>query len=217
MSHTRMTVTLPEMVWIGAVSKTYSDVTFEVLAALPADDRGVGLVELSGGDVLSAVSAMEDHEAVTSLSIVGTTPEEALIQFETTEPLLLFSARESGLPLQPPITIRDGTATLELTTSRDRLAAMADQLDAVGLDYHVEWIKESIDPERVLTARQRELVLEAVEAGYYDSPRACSLTDLAEDLGLAASTLSETLHRAEGKIVREFVADLSGAADDLRE
>jgi hypothetical protein len=191
-------------------------VTFEVLAALPADEHGVGLVELSGADVLQAVSAMEDHEAVTSVSVVGTTPDEAVIQFETTEPLLLFSARESGVPLQPPITIRDGRATLELTTSRDRLAAMADQLEAMGMEYHVEWIKESVDPERVLTARQRELVLEAVEAGYYDSPRSCSLTDLADDLGLAASTLSETLHRAEGKIVREFVADLPEETDGLR-
>lgn len=216
MSHTRLTVTLPEMVWIGAVSRAYPDVTFEVLAALPADDQGIGLVELSGGDVLPAVSAMEDHEAVTGVSVVGTTPDEAVIQFETTEPLLLFSARESGVPLQPPITIRDGTATLELTTSRDRLAAMADQLEAMGMEYNVEWIRESVDPERVLTARQRELVLEAVEAGYYDSPRGCSLTDLADDLGLAASTLSETLHRAEGKIVREFVADLPEEADGLR-
>jgi hypothetical protein len=212
-----LTVTLPEAVWIGAVSRRFPEVTFEVLAALPSDDRGVGLVELSGGDVLATVSAMEDHESVTSVSVVGTTPDEAVIQFETTEPLLLFSARESGLPLQPPITIRDGTATLELTTSRDRLAAMADQLEVMGLDYHVEWIKESLDPERVLTARQRELVLEAVEAGYYDSPRACSLTELADDLGLAASTLSETLHRAEGKIVREFVTDLSDEPDDLRQ
>jgi hypothetical protein len=216
MSHARLTVTLPEVVWIGAVSRAYPDVTFEVLAALPADEHGVGLVELSGADVLPAVSAMEDHEAVTSVSVVGTTPDEAVIQFETTEPLLLFSARESGVPLQPPITIRDGKATLELTTSRDRLAAMADQLEAMGMEYHVEWIKESVDPERVLTARQRELVLEAVEAGYYDSPRGCSLTDLADDLGLAASTLSETLHRAEGKIVREFVADLPEETDSLR-
>lgn len=216
MSHTRLTVTLPDALWIGAVSRRHPEVTFEVLAALPAGDRGVGLVELSGESALSAVAAMEDAEAVSDVSVVGTTPDEAVIQFETTEPLLLFSARESGVPLQPPVTIRDGTATLELTTSRDRLAAMADQLEAMGLDYHVEWIKESVDPERVLTARQRELVLEAVEAGYYDSPRDCSLTDLADDLGLAASTLSETLHRAEGKIVREFVSDLSVEADDLR-
>jgi hypothetical protein len=216
MSHTRLTVTLPDALWIGAVSRRHPEVTFEVLAALPAGDRGVGLVELSGESALSAVAAMEDAEAVSDVSVVGTTPDEAVIQFETTEPLLLFSARESGVPLQPPVTIRDGTATLELTTSRDRLAAMADQLEAMGLDYHVEWIKESVDPERVLTARQRELVLEAVEAGYYDSPRGCSLTDLADDLGLAASTLSETLHRAEGKIVREFVSELSVEADDLR-
>jgi hypothetical protein len=217
MSHSRLTVTLPDALWIGAVSRRHPEVTFEVLAALPAGDRGVGLVELSGESALSAVAAMEDADAVSDVSVVGTTPDEAVIQFETTEPLLLFSARESGVPLQPPVTIRDGTATLELTTSRDRLAAMADQLEAMGLDYRVEWIKESVDPERVLTARQRELVLEAVEAGYYDSPRDCSLTDLADDLGLAASTLSETLHRAEGKVVREFVSDLSVGADDLRQ
>jgi hypothetical protein len=212
-----LTVTLPEQLWLGAVTRSHPEVTFEVLAALPSGETGVGLVELSGEDVLSAVSAMEDRPEVTELSVVGTTPDEAVIQFETTEPLLLRSARESGLPLQPPITIRDGTATLELTTSRDRLAAMADQLEAMGLRYRVEWIRESVDPERLLTARQRELVVAAVEAGYYDSPRTCSLTDLADELGLAASTLSETLHRAEGTIVREFVADLPGETDDLRE
>lgn len=217
MSHTRLQVTLPEHVWIGEISTAYPEVSFEVLAALPAEEHGVGLVELSGGDVLSAVGAMEDHEGVTSVSIVGTTPGEAVIQFETSQPLLLLSARESGLPLQPPITIRDGTATMELTTSRERLAEMADQLEAFGLAYDVEWIKESVDPERVLTTRQRELVVAAVEAGYYDSPRACSLTELAEDLDLAASTLSETLHRAEGKMVREFVGDLPVEADGLRQ
>ena len=39
MSHARLTVTLPEVVWIGAVSRAYPDVTFEVLAALPADEQ----------------------------------------------------------------------------------------------------------------------------------------------------------------------------------
>jgi len=60
----------------------------------------------------------------------------------------------------------------------------------------------------LLTDRQRELLLAAVDAGYYDTPRECSLTDLATELDMAKSTVSETLHRAEGTIIEEFVADL---------
>lgn len=59
--------------------------------------------------------------------------------------------------------------------------------------------------------------VEAVEAGYYDTPRDCTLTDLAETVGLAKSTCSETLHRAEGQIIKQFVAESStDGPDSLR-
>jgi len=41
--------------------------------------------------------------------------------------------------------------------------------------------------------------------------RECTLTDLAKARGLAKSTCSETLHRAEGRVLRRFVA---GEFDD---
>lgn len=56
-----------------------------------------------------------------------------------------------------------------------------------------------------LTGTQYSLVVRAVELGYYDTPRECSLTDLAEAVGLAKSTVSETLHRAEGKLIKSVV------------
>jgi hypothetical protein len=217
MPHARLLVTLPDAVWVGRLSRRHPAVTFEVLAALQSDGVGVGLVELSGPDLTTVVGEMEAADGVDSVSIVGTTPDEAVVQFETSEPLLLSLARDSGFPLTPPVPIRAGEATIDVTVSRDRLAAMVDQLDEVGLAHEVAWIRESVDPETLLTDRQRELVVAAVEAGYYDTPRSCSLTALAEDLDLAASTASETLHRAEGKILKEFVADLPTAPDSLRE
>jgi len=40
---------------------------------------------------------------------------------------------------------------------------------------------------------------------YYDTQREVSLSELANEFGIAKSTCSEVLHRAEGKIVKEFL------------
>jgi len=57
----------------------------------------------------------------------------------------------------------------------------------------------------VLTERQRRLVSLAAERGYYDTPRECTLTDLADAAGVSKSTASTTLHRAEEQIVKRFL------------
>ncbi len=48
----------------------------------------------------------------------------------------------------------------------------------------------------------------AVEEGYYDTARTCSLTELAGEVGIAKSTCSETLHRAEETVIKQFIEDL---------
>ena len=73
-----------------------------------------------------------------------------------------------------------------------------------GVTFEVESLRQEINVESTLTPRQRELILTAVKKGYYDTPRDCTLTELAEAAGVAKSTASETLHRAEGAIVRQF-------------
>jgi len=47
-----------------------------------------------------------------------------------------------------------------------------------------------------------------VELGYYDVPRRFTLTEVADHVGIAKSTCSETLQRVERTVVREFVDDL---------
>ena len=51
-----------------------------------------------------------------------------------------------------------------------------------------------------------DLLGTAIERGYYDTPRTCTLTELADAVGLAKSTTSEKLHRAEEKVVKEFLS-----------
>ena len=202
----KLHITLPENVWVYQVSSAHPETEFRVLAAFPAEETGVGLLEITSPDLPAVVGAMDAREDVVRLDLHQASEETALVEFETSEPLLLFSVREAGLPLELPFTIRDGDAEVEITAARDRLSEFTSQLEAFGMSFDVEYVREMVNSESLLTDRQRELLDAAVEAGYYDTPRECSLTELAEEAGVAKSTASETLHRVEEKILKEYVA-----------
>ena len=204
MPHAKLTVTVPERVWIGAVSRRYPDAVFRVLAAFTDEDAGVGLAEIESEDLAAMLREIDGFEDVEGLEVLQHTDTKALVQFETTMPLLLLPARDSGVPLEMPVVIRDGTVQWELTAPRDRLSALADQLENFDIDYRVEYVRDQPEDEQLLTDRQQRIVTAAIEAGYYDTPRTTSLTELAEQLDIAKSTASETLHRAEEKIIKQF-------------
>lgn len=210
MPRAKLSIRLPEGAWIARLSQAHPDARFRVLAALPVEGGGTGLVELTAADPEAVAAEMEGFDGIESVDWLETTGETGLVQFHTAEPFLLLSAREAGLPLRPPVDISDGVASVWATGSPDRLSAFADQLESFGMSFEVERVTPAVDTADLLTERQREVVLEAVERGYYDTPRRCSLTDLADALGVAQSTCSETLHRAEGTIVRAFIEELPG-------
>jgi len=206
MPRAELMITIPEEVWIGAVSRSYPSVAFRVLTAFADDESGVALIELTTDDQTAVVADLVDREGVMDVDELHRGDETLLVRIETTEPLLLFPLRESGVPLSFPFSITDGTAAWELTAPNDRLAALSDQLDTFGIQFTVNSIQQHIEHDRLLTERQQQLLVAGVEHGYYDTPRTCSLTELADSVGMAKSTTSETLHRAEGRVVKEFLA-----------
>ncbi|MDG5777243.1 helix-turn-helix domain-containing protein [Haloarculaceae archaeon H-GB1-1] len=207
MPRARLTLTVPDGVWIGDLSRSHPAVEFRVLAALADDDAGVGLVELSGPDLDAALDAFADFESVTDVEVLQRDDGTALVQFETSEYVLLLPAQGSRVPLEMPFTIREGEATWEVTAPRDRLSTLGEQLDYFGISYTVEFVRQHVAEEPLLTDRQLDLLVTAVDLGYYDTPRRCSLTDVAEAVGIAKSTCSETMHRAESKVITQFVSE----------
>ncbi|MFC4248047.1 helix-turn-helix domain-containing protein [Natribaculum luteum] len=212
MPRANLTLTLPEDVWIGDVSRTYPDAQFRILSAFPAENGGVGLAEVSADSLRAVLTEIQNHESIAELYVLQRHQDTALIQFETPMPLLLLPIQGSGIPLEMPFTIRDGEAEWEITAPQDRLSELGTQLEEFGISFTVNDVSQHIEPTRLLTAKQLQLVREAVDRGYYDTPRCCSLTELADELGIAKSTCSETLHRAEEKIIKEF---MEGAADSV--
>ncbi|EMA46073.1 helix-turn-helix domain-containing protein [Halococcus saccharolyticus] len=216
MPRANLTLTIPESVWIGEVSRAHPEATFRILAALADDDAGVGLAEVTSQNLSSILSEINASDSIVELDILRQHGDEALIQFETTMPLLLFPVQDSGVPLEMPFTIEEGEANWEITAPQRRLSELGNQFEQFEIPFTVNEIHQHIEPTQLLTDSQLELVRTAIEQGYYDTPRRCSLTDLAAESDVAKSTCSETLHRAEEKIMKRFVEDLSEATSTER-
>jgi len=209
MTQAQLVITLPEGIWIGDVSRQHPAATFEVLSALPDAEAAFALMSVTTPDVDQLLTEIESHDHITDLSVLQQTDGEATIQVETVSPPLLQSAAQSsGMPIEFPVTISDGEATVDATGSHDRLSELGTQLRNFGLEFRVEYIQERLHTSQLLSEKQQELVREAVDHGYYDTPRTCSLTELAENVGIAKSTCSETLHRAEETMIKRFMEDL---------
>lgn len=55
-----------------------------------------------------------------------------------------------------------------------------------------------------ITPKQREAIDLAIELGYYDIPRQADLEDLAEQLGVSRSAVSQRLNRAESRVIQNL-------------
>ncbi|TKX78552.1 bacterio-opsin activator [Halorubrum sp. SD626R] len=124
---------------------------------------------------------------------------------ETDEEFIGAVARGS-LVVLPPIRFNpDGTTDLTVAGPAADVSAAVESLPdgmrasvrSVG-PYH----RRAGPAASRLTDRQRSVVAAAVERGYYDSPRACTVSDVAAEFDIAPGTAAEHLRKAEAAVMR---------------
>lgn len=205
MARATLTLTVPDVIWIGDLSRQLPRMRIRVLAAVQNGERGVALTEVSAPDIDAALEEMMSYDSIADIERLNSGDEQTLVQLETTMPLLLEPLQRSGVPLEMPFTIQDGNVVWEVTASRDRLSKLGEHLEELGIPFTVDSIYEEVESEELLTDHQWEVLKTATELGYYDTPRRCTQEELAETLGVAKSTCSETLHRAEERVIKQFI------------
>jgi len=208
MPQARLRVDLPDGPWIADVSRNHPDAIFEVLTALPEEGQGFGLLRIRSKAIDDVLEGIREHETIEEVSVIQRTEGAATIQIVTTRPMILLAAKRSGIPIEMPVEIQEGTAIVDVSAGHDRLSELGEQFSAMGIGFEIEYIQQRLHPDQLLTDRQRELLRRAAAMGYYDTPRECTLTELAEEIGLAKSTCSETLHRAEEVVMKKFIEEL---------
>lgn len=109
-----------------------------------------------------------------------------------------------ALPRAEEITVTGRGPTITCAGSQAQLSALVVAADAYGLDVTLERLHDYRTQEtalEALTARQREVLEDAFDRGYYDVPRRASVSEIAAELGLDDSTVSEHLQRAERNLL----------------
>ncbi|MFB6153638.1 MAG: helix-turn-helix domain-containing protein [Halodesulfurarchaeum sp.] len=204
MPYAKLEITIPDSIWISQVSRSHPETRFRVLAATANTAIGVARLEVAAPDPAGVCEEIRSYDTVTDLTVFESEPGLSRIQVETTVPLLLTSLQDSGVPVEMPFEVRDGTMVLEVTVPQKTLSELGNTLEKFGIQFSIERIQQEVPSDSLLTERQQWLLDEAIEQGYYDSPRRTTLVELAADLEIAKSTCSEILHRAEERVLKEY-------------
>lgn len=191
-------------------SADYPEDEFRILSAYPTGGGLLVILEATMTDPIAIGHLFDEVPMTPPYELLHVDEQTVLLQYWVPfVPPPYRAVLTSGNLPQFPYTIRDGWMICELTTSHDRLSQFRDELEATGFTFEVVSVTQSIEPTDLLTDRQQRFMTEALDAGYYDSPRECSLTDLADELDVSKSTASVVLHNAEETIVKEFFFESS--------
>lgn len=191
--------------WLATISTEFPDAEFRLLATQLRDEGAFVILEVvtPRGDAL--VRRFENTPEVGSIEVYYTDERMVLLQFRTSATKSYDPLRRSKNVSLYPTILRDGWFSVELAASHERLSEYTDELAAADIPYQVLSLTQSYDSSELLTDRQWHIITEAVESGYYDAPRRCTVTELAESLDIHKSAASRLLHRAESRIITGFV------------
>ncbi len=110
---------------------------------------------------------------------------------------------EQSSPVRVTVSLTDPDASMGLFSClAENAAAESDyRIDSVtlGNEEAQTIVVDGISP------KQWETIEAAVDHGYYQTPKAASLTDLAEELGVSKSAVSQRLNRVERNLIQSLV------------
>jgi predicted DNA binding protein len=187
-----------------SLSERHPDAEFLILGGWPTDEKLRVLVQTSGVDIAILERTLAAIPTLTEIEFRQRTDERVLFEVSTPTPAPHGAMAESGVVPSFPLHLEDGWFIGTLTASQRQLSAFRDELDVADIDYQLIRISENEEATKTLTPRQQEVIELAIQQGYYESPRRCTLTDLADLLDVNKSVVSRILQRAEGHIITTY-------------
>ncbi|WP_435347663.1 helix-turn-helix domain-containing protein [Haloarchaeobius sp. HRN-SO-5] len=179
----------------------YGDTTDEVESLLSV----VGESELTG----EVLELQERFDYAGQTSTPGNVAREFFLDYDPND-MICPTLLENGFVHNAPCHIEGGREYWQVVFAgtRNEVEQSLDSVrDASGADIEVASITSYDSPLAdqwrmdTLTESQREVFEHARQRGYYEWPRAISTRELADEVGVAKTTLLEHLRKAESKLL----------------
>lgn len=178
------------------------------------------LVARGSSAVDEVVGTIDGYDVVDDVAVLKQSEGRArvVVNYERESSIVPEIVNSDFMPIEP-VHITGGE---EYWTVLVRSSVLSDVVEQMEADYDVEMNSiTEVDPkesvafadvvDRIhddLSPRQRELMFEAREAGYYNWPRDVSANDVAERTDISASTFLEHIRRGEQKILQSVFEEL---------
>ena len=161
-----------------------------------ADNRGANILKIEGIGISSVISELEGKFGNLSYSILYHSGGTLLLSIIMSEPFILENLVKIGIPMQYPVIISSGIASVSLVTERNKIDKFLSELEKISIDFSIKEIG-FYRKKPVLTETQRKILFKAYKEGYFEIPRIKSMKNLAEEMNpkISTSSMSETLRR----------------------
>ena len=197
-----------EAVGLATVLNTLSTIVVEGEQLVPNWHDQVPYLWVSDGDLTAFEDAITDDPSVTSIQQIATFDSGALYELDWATPDHGLRAwlRQAEIPiLEAEATGETQTWHLKLRLStRDQLTDLQSYCEDQGFDFELLRLYSLAAPKMGqynVTPKQREALLTAYKMGYFEIPRECKLSDIADRLGIATRSVSERLRRGETNLL----------------
>lgn len=194
-----------------------SDVTLELvdIRTLSSDERRF-LYWAVGEDVDAFATGLDDDPTVESHRMLAELADRRLVRVTLSEAGTRAAtyevAWEQDIVIVDLTVIPGGMHVLARLPSREALLAYRDVLLERDVPFNVERLfREEGDGDVVsdrfgITPAQREALLAALEAGYFEVPRETELQAVAEEVSVSPQALSARLRRGQAALLRNTLA-----------
>ncbi len=197
---------------LGRALSVDPDVVITLEEVIPTGSRAMPYFWATGERLEAFETAVEDDPTVDAVRRHLKVQNSVLYYAEWDERVddfLSAIAREEGTVLSGVGAEGTWEFTLQFP-DRDHLSRFRERCREHEVSLDVRRIYSVDDPaaaEFDLTDKQRTTLVTAYEEGYFEVPRAVTQQELADELGIRSSAVSETLRRAIGELVAETLVE----------
>lgn len=200
-------VTPREGAWCAKVGRLYPDLDVTVESHFFQGEAGsLEIVRMRGPEAERAAETVRDTPGVSECEVLGTGPREVLLRIRVRGCMLPRAVEASGVVPSQPYSASGGVHRWCVLGQGDRLESFVTSLRAMGAGVEPVYHGQE-EAQAELTPRQRAVLRQAIDDGYYDVPRRTSQTELAAKLGVSKAALCETLQVIEKKVMNRLGGD----------
>lgn len=196
---------------LGTVFENLPEVTVELERLIPDESLIIPYFWVRGAGAEDIEAAFEAHRGVRNIRLIDDVDEEYLLRAEWNDEYygLLSALAHASIVVLSGVGTKEGWKFEVRGETREQIGEFRSDCQAHDIPIEITAVHSLLPVQEdgyELTDTQREALVLAYEMGYFDSPRAASLAEVAAELDITQQSLSSRLKRGNRRLIERTLA-----------